>query len=192
MDKNQLRKLIRTTVVNRFKKTAANKYQEYKILNEVPELIPILGDLMSADFSKFVKDIDYVAPKPPTFRVVLENDQYFYLSDLNARALIMQANMDSPAIEVAQKRGIPVILLSPVVEEEAGIFTLEGDENPLPDNADFARPEDIALVLHTSGTTSRPKIVPLAHSNICTSAQNIRTTLKLKPEDFFQSCRYIS
>ena len=82
MDKNQLRKLIRTTVVNRFKKTAANKYQEYKILNEVPELIPILGDLMSADFSKFVKDIDYVAPKPPTFRVVLENDQYFYLSDM--------------------------------------------------------------------------------------------------------------
>ena len=82
MNKNQLRKLIRTTVVNKFKKTAANKYQEYKILNEVPELIPILGDLMSADFSKFVKDIDYVAPKPPTFRVVLENDQYFYLSDL--------------------------------------------------------------------------------------------------------------
>jgi hypothetical protein len=82
MDRNQLRKLIRTTVVNKFKKTAANKYQEYKILNEVPELIPILGDLMSADFSKFVKDIDYVAPKPPTFRVVLENDQYFYLSDL--------------------------------------------------------------------------------------------------------------
>ena len=82
MDRNQLRKLIRTTVVNKFKKTAANKYQEYKILNEVPELIPILGDLMSADFSKFVKDIDYVAPKPPTFRVVLENEQYFYLSDL--------------------------------------------------------------------------------------------------------------
>jgi hypothetical protein len=82
MNRNQLRKLIRSTVVNRFKSAATNKYQEYKILNEVPELIPILGDLMSADFSKFVKDIDYVAPKPPTFRVVLENDQYFYLSDL--------------------------------------------------------------------------------------------------------------
>jgi hypothetical protein len=82
MNRNQLRKLIRSTVVNRFKSAATNKYQEYKILNEVPELIPILGDLMSADFSKFVKDIDYVAPKPPTFRVVLENEQYFYLSDL--------------------------------------------------------------------------------------------------------------
>src|SRR6056300_701861 len=82
MNRNQLRKLIRSTVVNRFKSAATNKYQEYKILNEVPELIPILGDLMSEDFSKFVKDIDYVAPKPPTFRIVLENDQFFYLSDM--------------------------------------------------------------------------------------------------------------
>ena len=82
MNKNQLRKLIRSTVVNRFKRQATNKYQEYKILNKVPELIPILGDLMSEDFSKFVKDIDYVAPKPPSFRIVLENDHYFYLSDL--------------------------------------------------------------------------------------------------------------
>ena len=82
MDKNQLRKLIRATVINKFKKAATNKYQEYKILNEVPELIPILGDLMSADFSKFVKDIDYVAPKPPTFRIVLENDHSFYLTDM--------------------------------------------------------------------------------------------------------------
>ena len=82
MNRNQLRKLIRSTVVNRFKSAATNKYQEYKILNEVPELIPILGDLMSEDFSKFVKNIDYVAPKPPTFRVILENDYFFYLTDM--------------------------------------------------------------------------------------------------------------
>ena len=82
MNKNQLRKLIRSTVVNRFKRQATNKYQEYKILNKIPELIPILGDLMSEDFSKFIKDIDYVAPKPPSFRIVLENDHFFYLSDL--------------------------------------------------------------------------------------------------------------
>ena len=82
MNRNQLRKLIRSTVVNRFKRQATNKYQEYKILNEVPELIPILGDLMSEDFSKFVKNIDYVAPKPPTFRIILENDYFFYLTDM--------------------------------------------------------------------------------------------------------------
>lgn len=82
MNRNQLRKLIRSTIVTRFKETASNKYKEYKILKEVPELVVILGDLMTSEFSKFIKDIDYVAPKPPTFRVRLENDQFFYITDL--------------------------------------------------------------------------------------------------------------
>ena len=46
-----------------------------------------------------------------------------------------------------------------------------------------ATPDDIALVLHTSGTTSRPKIVPLAHKNIAASAANIRNTLALTSND---------
>ena len=43
----------------------------------------------------------------------------------------------------------------------------------------FAQPNDVALVLHTAGTTSRPQLVPLTHANICTSAHNIRVALKL-------------
>lgn len=82
MNTNQLKNIIRATVVAKFQKLGVNKFQEYKVLNEVPELVPILVDLMTEEFSKFVKDIEYVAPKPPTFRVVLENDQYFYLTDL--------------------------------------------------------------------------------------------------------------
>ena len=35
--------------------------------------------------------------------------------------------------------------------------------------ADPPRPEDVALLLHTSGTTSRPKAVPLTHKNLVTS-----------------------
>ena len=46
-----------------------------------------------------------------------------------------------------------------------------------------AEADDVALVLHTSGTTSRPKIVPLLHRNLCASAHNIRATLCLTPED---------
>jgi acyl-CoA synthetase (AMP-forming)/AMP-acid ligase II len=38
-------------------------------------------------------------------------------------------------------------------------------------------------VLHTSGTTSRPKIVPLAHKNVCASARNIRECLGLTAND---------
>ena len=46
-----------------------------------------------------------------------------------------------------------------------------------------AEPGDIALVLHTSGTTSRPKIVPLTGANVAASAKNIRETLRLTPAD---------
>jgi acyl-CoA synthetase (AMP-forming)/AMP-acid ligase II len=41
----------------------------------------------------------------------------------------------------------------------------------------------VALILHTSGTTSRPKIVPLLQSNVAASAQNIAASLALSPED---------
>src|SRR5262249_49120362 len=46
-----------------------------------------------------------------------------------------------------------------------------------------AQPDDIALVLHTSGTTSRPKLVPLSHRNLLASAANIRASLQLSPQD---------
>ena len=38
-------------------------------------------------------------------------------------------------------------------------------------------------MLHTSGTTSRPKLVPLTHANICESAANIQASLGLEPSD---------
>ena len=44
-------------------------------------------------------------------------------------------------------------------------------------------PEDVALILHTSGTTSRPKIVPLLQSNLVASALNIKSALALTPSD---------
>lgn len=37
-------------------------------------------------------------------------------------------------------------------------------------------PTDVALFLHTSGTTSKPKGVPLSHQNILTSMENIANT----------------
>lgn len=119
------------------------------------------------------------APLNPGYRA---SEYDFYLSDLNSKALIVE-DMDSPAVAIAQKRGIPVIKLSPAADAEAGIFKLDGNADLNVVGSDFAQPEDVALVLHTSGTTSRPKIVPLTHSNICASAHNIKTTLKLAPND---------
>jgi acyl-CoA synthetase (AMP-forming)/AMP-acid ligase II/aryl carrier-like protein len=45
------------------------------------------------------------------------------------------------------------------------------------------RPDDVALILHTSGTTARPKLVPLTHANLCTSAAAVAATLELGPAD---------
>jgi acyl-CoA synthetase (AMP-forming)/AMP-acid ligase II/acetyltransferase-like isoleucine patch superfamily enzyme/acyl carrier protein len=120
------------------------------------------------------------APLNPSYRA---NEFEFYLSDVNAKALILRAEMDSPARDVAKKLAIPVIELTPTPEAEAGVFELSMTKDDVPLHVDFMQPEDIALVLHTSGTTSRPKIVPLTHANICKSGHNISRTLELEIND---------
>ena len=44
-------------------------------------------------------------------------------------------------------------------------------------------PDDVALLLHTSGTTSRPKQVPLSHRNLLASARSIARHYALGPDD---------
>ncbi|MBD2208284.1 AMP-binding protein [Nostoc linckia FACHB-104] len=105
----------------------------------------------------------------------------FYLGDLNAKALIVQSGIDSPAKEVAVAHNIPIIELIP--QQESGIFHLIGDTKLQRVDRAVTSSEDIALVLHTSGTTSRPKIVPLTQANLCTSAENIKKALDLRQSD---------
>ena len=121
------------------------------------------------------------APLNPSYRA---EEFEFYLTDLRAKLLVVAAGKDTPAIGVAQKLNIPIARLVPHPERGAGTFELQyegGSGTSRPVRA--ATPDDIALVLHTSGTTSRPKIVPLAHKNIAASAANIRNTLKLTAND---------
>ena len=108
----------------------------------------------------------------------------FYLSDLKARAIILPDDYKGPALETAHKHGLIVLRLSFDVTEPAGSFTLtaEATTGNVPDAA-MAGADDIALILHTSGTTSRPKIVPLLQRNVASSARHIRETLALTPAD---------
>jgi len=108
----------------------------------------------------------------------------FYLKDLKPQALIVEAGVDSPSRGVAEQLGIPLLELRPQREIGAGEFSLEapGSISRAAQRGE-AGPEDIALVLHTSGTTSRPNIVPLSHRNVATSARQIREVLGLSPSD---------
>ena len=52
---------------------------EEELTAKFPELERTLEKLMTNDFKTFIKTIDYVAPKPTMFRVILNNDQTFFL-----------------------------------------------------------------------------------------------------------------
>jgi oxalate---CoA ligase len=108
----------------------------------------------------------------------------FYLSDLAPRALILPRGFESPAREVASRRSIPVLALD-ATGAAAGDFRLapEGALSVDAKSDGAAEAADIALVLHTSGTTARPKIVPLSHENICASARSIGAALRLTADD---------
>ena len=52
---------------------------EYDELTKFPELKAVIVDLLGHDYAKFIDAIDWVAPKPTTFRINLLNGQSFYL-----------------------------------------------------------------------------------------------------------------
>jgi len=107
------------------------------------------------------------APLNPAYT---QSEFEYYLADLHARLLVVENGAAGAAIEAAEALGIPVLRLSP---EPGAAY---------PDVA-AVDPGDIALVLHTSGSTSKPKIVPLTHRNLMVSAYNIGRTLELTSSD---------
>ena len=105
------------------------------------------------------------APLNPAYK---EEEFDFYLSDLKAKALLVEKGSKSPALAVANTRNIEVVEITWNDSDPAGTFTILG-EGPVQTQttSTFASLEDLALILHTSGTTSQPKIVPLTQKNIC-------------------------
>ncbi len=118
------------------------------------------------------------APLNPAYR---GEEFAFYLEDLRAKALVVQQGVETPARAAAQQLGIPLLELVP--GEAAGAFTLQGGTPGAAARPGASQADDEALVLHTSGTTARPKIVPLSQRNVAASAAHIGATLELSAAD---------
>ncbi|HEX5369465.1 MAG TPA: acyl--CoA ligase [Dehalococcoidia bacterium] len=116
------------------------------------------------------------APLNPAYR---EDEFRFYMDDLGAKALITLPG-DAEAAHAAA--GADVLRL--VLDGAPGNYTLTMRGVELSTQAPrYAEPDDVALVLHTSGTTARPKIVPLMQRNLTTSVGNIINALALTSSD---------
>ena len=127
------------------------------------------------------------APLNPGYKV---EEFRFYMEDAGAKAVIV-APGDHPAREAARQLGIAVWHCAlgaegrVFVRQESEVRSQGSPVGPLtPDSCSLTPvPEDVALFLHTSGTTSRPKGVPLTHGNLMASIANIAATYQLTPHD---------
>ena len=105
----------------------------------------------------------------------------FYMEDAEAQLAILPPG-EHAAREAAQQLGVPTMEAS---LDAAGrtVLSRNGDALTARRDAPAPSPDDVALFLHTSGTTSRPKGVPLTHGNLAASIKNIGDTYALTPDD---------
>ena len=133
------------------------------------------GPLMASSFLS-ISSYMSAAPLNPSYK---QEEFEFYLDDLKPKFLLVEPNSKSLAVIAAKNLDIPVFEMKISDNQPLGTFELFDKET------DYKNPNDYdeALVLHTSGTTSRPKIVPLSNLNVFTSAVNISKSLKLTADD---------
>ncbi|KAL8674264.1 MAG: hypothetical protein Q9168_001331 [Polycauliona sp. 1 TL-2023] len=124
------------------------------------------------------------APLNPAYK---QDEFEFYIEDLRSAVVLVPQHshsQDGPAVRAARKHHAAIaecfwdggaVVLN---VKDAGKLVNERQKELCE-----PRPDDIALVLHTSGTTGRPKAVPLTHLNLTTTMKNIKATYDLSPHD---------
>ena len=105
----------------------------------------------------------------------------FYMEDAEAQLAILPKG-EHAARESAALLGVPTIEAA-LDDSGRTVLSRGGDVLTVRRDAPAPSPDDVALFLHTSGTTSRPKGVPLTHGNLAASIKNISDTYALTPDD---------
>ena len=138
MTSEELKAKIKTIIpiVYNARKKVESKAVEYDELTKFPELKEVIVDLLTADFDSFLASIDWVAPRPTTFRINLKNGEDFYLI-YNKRSW------------VAQVEGKKYYLLNLPEEERATEAVARilryGDKDEEVESIDVEGAEDISM-----------------------------------------------
>ena len=141
-----------------------------RIAIALPNGLEVIASFLAAS------TVGTAAPLNPSYT----RDEFkFYLEDTGARALILPKD-NSDEARAAATEGKILIIESSIDGSGRVRFAAEGKLNS---SASATTNDNIALILHTSGTTSRPKRVPLSHANLLTSARNVANTYQLTGED---------
>ncbi|KAF8428770.1 hypothetical protein EV426DRAFT_585830 [Tirmania nivea] len=123
------------------------------------------------------------APLNPNYK---QEEFEFYIDDLMSKLVIVprgDVGKDSPAVRAAKRCGVGVAEVWWDGKEVKVEVKVKGRGLGRAVEVQQAKEGDVALVLHTSGTTGRPKAVPLTHKNLTTTMYNIQATYELTPED---------
>jgi acyl-CoA synthetase (AMP-forming)/AMP-acid ligase II len=126
------------------------------------------------DFTRLMLAVNILGATAAPLNPAYTRSEYkFYFGDLQPRFLLL------PEGDIAAARQAAMTETEIIDVSDGPDFTGPRRE------ADFepAQPNDIALLLHTSGTTSRPKQVPLTHANIMASAHTIADFYGLSATD---------
>jgi acyl-CoA synthetase (AMP-forming)/AMP-acid ligase II/thioesterase domain-containing protein/acyl carrier protein len=102
------------------------------------------------------------------------------LHGLRARALVVAADDEGGLVQAARDAGIAVVRL---VADAAGSFDLAGEAFGEPATRHAPSTDDVAVILHTSGTTAQPKRVPHTHAALVHGARVGSASLALGPDD---------
>ena len=120
------------------------------------------------------------APLNPAYD---EDLSRYLLAKMRAAAVVVNEAADLPAAHAARSLGVPIVRLSFARGEPAGTFALSADMPGGAATCERTDPEDCVLLLHTSGTTAKPKLVPLTQSSQIEAFLFRAKFLRLVPED---------
>lgn len=110
------------------------------------------------------------------------------LKELGATAIIVEAGLGVPAREAARDAGLQVLELGSPANGSAGLCRVDdwgrgGKSITKAPKTTAPGNQDVAFLLSTSGTTSRPKVVPQRHESVVLSAEFFRRWYGLTPDD---------